>query len=258
MTCDNDYIRLDKTVVSRMTHALTSMRAGGIPKPLAVALVALSEAESAVIWALDRPIEPSSCCGQVVGIEAGQFHNAVGGHEAAIAWLNDRSYIGWNEADGTTYPKGGLGNPQTPWHAMLFYEWAVSHAYEELKATFSLGPTQLWLAQAGTVCGFPSSLVGSWSMYSTSDEAEMVKNHLLYLVPSTMFEGGCLDPAVTLPNGDRSVGIEWLRHHAGNVATATKAYDGVTNDPVLGNRKAYKTSWEEAETVAHNIDSAWQ
>lgn len=247
--CEGSY-NLIRTIHERMRSALIAMRAGGVPRDLAVAVVALSEGESGVQWKLTRPLpDDADCCGQIIGVESRvqSFTTRLYDDQEALNWLRDRGWLGWDPTTNTVAPAGGFGNPAQPQNAMLFFEYlAANRKYETMKV-LSIGPTQRWI-RWGETCGGPADVDEAWAFYSESDPARLLMNHLKYLIPARYVEGGCLPQDMALPDGGPSTSIPWLTRHAGNTHDASAIYYG--GDPRFGSRRAYNQVWPEVNTLA--------
>lgn len=239
-----------------MERALGALKQGGIDKPLAVALVALSEGETGVVWATKRPHGEDICCGQVVGLEAGLLDGALRKDADAAKWL---AYRGWiaQSGEGKLIPAGGFGNPLKPQKNAYWMEYLLANGKKDLLTTVSIGPTQMHMGQLGTGrCGFPQTMAELYAFYSTvqtggdGHEALLVRNWLRYLAPKGGSVDGCLPANVPLADGTPQRSIAWLTSHAGNAAMAQRVYYG---DPSLGARPAYKDSYAKAAHAASNI-----
>lgn len=257
--CENDYQKIS-SVHDRMTRALTQIRDGGGPRDVAVAFVALSEGESAAVWAQSRPLpDDDDCCGQVIGIESGYyaplgddiFNHYVGRDSLALEWLRERGWIGWDAQTQRVRPAGAIVPPGNQRERMLFFEFLVANQRWETLQTISIGPTQIWLGN-GAVCetALPRNLEELWFMYSTADPWSMITLHLGYLLPKRYSKDGCLSHASLMPDGTEQTAVNWLAKHAGSTSRARDVYNGAA---WLGNRRPYKEVWAEANMIAETV-----
>jgi len=171
--CNQDFLKMP-SVMARMTAALGEMKAAGINKEIAEALVALSEGETAAVWRTQRPdnkVETAiQCCGQMVGIEMATFNAVLQTQPNARSWLQDHGWLGYDQGSQQLVPAGGFNNPFDPRPAMLYLEFCIATELDAGLRICSVGPTQMFLGVAATLdalpCGFPKTRDELWAFYS--------------------------------------------------------------------------------------------
>lgn len=295
----------------RVTMALLAHKTFDIDRRLAVALVTLSIGESSAIWlttnpygslrsytqgkdgyAEQKPEAPSDatgpdCSSHLVGLEVGKFDVAMKEAESYHAarddnWspLNFLQKYGMVQYDQTTtklQPAGRLGRPGAA-ATSFFYQAVLVHKSEPALRAFSVGPTQMWMGNAGAsgpvACGYPGSWDEKWDQYvagatyepktpagMTDEERALSLTYarvvyttlrwLRYLTPKQYNPEGCLAEGTPLPNGNNEQeSISWLQKHAGSQNLAAQVYNG---GPLLPGRVPYRDSWAYVNNIATSI-----
>lgn len=216
---------------NRAVTALAAARDNGIDKAFAITAVAISMSECNAFWIMPRRGEmpydmncyPSRVC---VGIEP-YAKSDVGG---AGAWypsvVADNVALTQIQNQGGAAPAGGglqlITGPFTQANsdaAASLFEFALVMRDPSLLKSFSIGPTQMWMAQtpmsiqyvqavgkegvspAGQPATFPQTWEDVFDLYTSRDTPNVFK-HLDYIKSGTL-PGS--DPA------NQSIAISWLR-----------------------------------------------
>lgn len=249
-----------------------------VGRPLATALVALSEGETRYNWLAARPTvaaaaadsEPCSL-GAIIGIEPLFFDAAVRTlTDAQLAWFTDRDFLA-DGGSGRYKASGRLADPTRPQFAMLAFEYLVRERATSAMPMFSIGPTQMSLNRffgKGGCEGIPdwdrlwdAYLMGS--VYESGDAgppepgdrmAYFATNYLGYLTPKDVVEGGCLAAGTALPDQGAQAAIGWLGHQAGNPVLAEKLYYvGLVDGDGNVTRRPYSSVYAYVSFLASSI-----
>lgn len=255
---------------NRATVALAAARDNAIDKAFAITAVAISMSECNANWIIPRRGEmpydlacyPSRIC---VGIEP-YARSDVGGSGAwypsvvaePVTLTEIQNLGGAREEGGLQLITGDFTKPNTDTAATLF-EFALVNRDPALLKAFSIGPTQMWMAQtpmsiqyvqavgkegvypAGQPATFPQTWEDIFDFYTSRDTPNVFK-HLDYIKSGTL-------PGEDPTNKDAA--ISWLKRvQTGNAAGIAESYYNAFFGPNLKKAGAIWQSLESGEIPA--------